>query len=207
MASKQIVLVVCGFLITVSSTVLSSYFIAESNRRGTNLTKDISSLSEARAAAQANIIESSTKVDSASVMFALAQSAANPGAKAHLLKSSRQAIEDAFCFKHAAVQTLRERKAERTCKPTETTYIKNKELLDGFFRTDAGDPEKYVDLLNKDKEYRKEWQELDNKAQEELGDRAANLAKEEKGASWLRSIGTGLSLLGLMIIMVRDLVR
>ncbi len=65
MASKKVVLIVVGFLITVSSTALNGYVVAKSNKRTMDLTRNVSSLTQARDAAQAHIIESGAKGDSA----------------------------------------------------------------------------------------------------------------------------------------------
>lgn len=206
MSITRIVLVLLGFLITLGSTVLSSFFIARSNQESQELIALISRLTEARTTAQANIIESSTKADSASIMFALAQSASNPGAKGHLLDYSREAIEDAFCFKCAALQILRTEVAVTSRTEVRMECGDSKQLLDGFFGIQGGDPHKYVELLKLDESYRQEWQKLDKQAQDKLVSLNNKLNRAKQHATWLRSIGTGLGLFGLMIVMLRDLV-
>ena len=152
-----------------------------------------------------HIIESGTKGDSASILYALYRTAPTDGIEGHLLIYSRKAIEAALRFKCAAISVLEG--ALQRQSPSSTCAAKpEKELLDGLFNAPKGDPEMLKQLLQRDENDREKWQTLDGEIENKIRGLAKDLGDAEARASQLHSVLTGLGLLGLMIVLARDLV-
>jgi hypothetical protein len=227
---RRRLLIVIGFAITVVSTVVSSVLIVRSERDQREQQQQISQLREARAQARSLITESSAKADSASVLFALGQSPGmEAGAKSHYLSFSGRAIEQAFGYKCQALQALRKFTTEDspnrpeaeveicagvdaaagapapTGSPAPARDSKLARLIDEFLSPPKGEPTRYAELLERDEALLAAWLEADRKARAALRGKEQELATRKSEVSTLRSLGAALAILGLMIVLARDL--
>jgi hypothetical protein len=198
-------LIILGFAVALVSLVLSSYFIAQSNDLTAQHAAAASCLEDARRSAQANVIESASKIDAASTLFALSQQMTNSGAREHMQGTSRIAMESALCFTETAIATLDLALAGEPCEAPVVSCKDHSELLDAFFEVPVGVPEEYRKLIDLDNEYRNEWRRLDTLVRGEARHEATLVAAQARKTSMLERLGTGLGLLGLMIVMLRDI--
>ena len=223
-------LIILGFFITVVSTVVSSVLIARSEGAQRAQQNVISQLGEARANARADITESSAKADSASILFALGQSAGiEAGARSHYLRFSGRAIEQAFEFKCRAIRAL-ERFSSHDADPIAREALvvcpdagdaadgqatgpsasderagALARVIDDFLRPPKGEPSRYAELLEMDRALLATWRQSDEAARLALDEAERDLARKKSNVSLLRSIGAALAILGLMIVLARDL--
>lgn len=209
---KRTLLVVLGFLITLLSTLLSGVFIHQSDRERADLTEQITRIRDVRATGKARMTESVARIDSASILFALAQAPKlESGARKHMIERCKTAVKEALCFKYDAIRALHETitKTEPVTDPPElniTDCEDHNQTLEDFLAIPKGKPSKYEQLIEEDKEYAEYWGDVLAWSREELDQLQKALSDEETWSSLLRSLGTALGLLGLMIVLARDLV-
>ena len=206
MPHKHTLLAVLGFLVTLVSMLLSSVFIHESEGERTQLMEKITQIRDVRAAAQTGMTESVAKIDTASLLFALAQAPSlESGARTHMIKTCKQAIKAALCFKYEAISALHGTMTD----PPELDIVDcedHDQTLEDFLKIPQGKVAKYEQLLEVDSDYVGAWRSEFTMSQKELAVLQQALSKEEAWSSLLRSLGTTLGLLGVMIVLARDLV-
>jgi hypothetical protein len=206
MPGKRTLLAVLGFLVTLVSTLMSGVFIHQSDGERAQLIEKITHIRDIRATAQAGMTESVAKIDSASMLFALAQAPSlESGARTHMIETCKQAIKAALCFKYEAITALHETMTD----PPELDIVDcedHDQTLEDFLAITQGKVAKYAQLLEVDSDYVEAWRSELTMSQKELAELQQALSKEEARSSLLRSLGTALGLLGVMIVLARDLV-
>jgi type II secretory pathway pseudopilin PulG len=233
---RRRLLVVLGFSVTVLSTVVSSVWVAKTEKRQQEFRAAISDLQELRAQARASMTESGAKADSASVLFALAQNPQNTAnAGSHYRSYSRHAIEQAFMFKCRAIRSL-ETWESRSCAGSPMPGSEAAETLaevraaadaacapagrleggisdalgrqvDEFFSNPRGVASTYEALRGQDQKLGESWRALDRQRHRDLTACEGELEQAKSLASLLRSLGAALAIVGLMIVLARDLME
>ena len=206
MPGKRSLLAVLGFLVTLVSTLMSGVFIHQSDGERAQLIEKITRIRDIRTTAQAGMTESVAKIDSASMLFALAQAPSlESGARTHMIETCKHAIKAALCFKYEAITALHETMTD----PPELDIVDcedHDQTLDDFLAITQGKVAKYEQLLEVDSDYVEAWRSELTVSQKELAELQQSLSKEEAWSSLLRSLGTALGLPGVMIVLARDLV-
>lgn len=231
MKKRQVVLIVLGFLVTLSSMALSVVFIKNAETERADLLDSVGQLEEARSAARASVVESNRQIYSASVLFTLARSDQTANVTSHLVDFSRRATVDAFEFKCGAVDMLlgaiRQQGTMEAPSPAPVPLacadfvgsgLRMEEPANGqacpedhgalvaaFLEKPYGDAAIYRELACRERLLDARFNALDGVAAIAVRDTQRALVGVERDMSLLQAIGTALALLGLMIVMVRDL--
>lgn len=198
-----------GFLLATTSVIVSSIVIDRRQGELADLEKEIAELERVRQRASSMVIEADAKLDLMTLLFIAKKAGTSSGLGSHLDEYVQQGILVALRLQCTAVRSLEQalgrgsdRSIEKRCKSEVDTH---QELVEGFLAVAGGDPEEYQTLRGIAATSRKDWTKLDGAAVTELREAVKERADLASSVTLSRSIGLGLTVLGLMMALLKDL--
>lgn len=207
--SRPRLFVMVGFLISLVSIIVGTLVVSKIDSKQGDVIKKINQLKETRMISNEFHLWSSLKIDFAHTLFASVQQLPSTlqNTQEELLKTSRSAIELAIRTDLSAIDQLSEAKPYSSIPEQKDLSEELKKLLDIFYSNNRGVPGAYDEFRAIREDQRAQWVDENKQLFSDLSELEEERRQLDSNADYARFIAVGFQILGLMLVLIKDLPR